>query len=239
MRRFGSILMRLVFTVLLCVSGFLLLESPVIMAVPNVPQMAKTLIQKSIDQSDNDSFKGTYRLAKELGVEDKILEQLPRKYHQNISYVSMYNLSVTYRENGELTAKNLALPANNKVQEAVNYVIINNINDNLKKNKKDVNQTIAIFHYCFFGLIILFAIAIILVLFGRWWASIAILLATVGSFGALQFYSNNVLHNLQTQYHGITLTTSSALWLGLAIGLVALILWPPILKITKKNGHDN
>lgn len=235
MRKFTSILLRLVFTGLVLVSGFLLLKSPVTVNVQNVRSMAKVVIKKNVDKTGDSNLKGTLRLAKDFGVEDKIVDQLPKRYQNNLSYESLYNLSVNYQANGQIIAKNLNLPENNQVQKAFNYIVLDKINSNLEKNSKAVNDTINIFHYFVFAVILIFVLAALLVLFGKFWATIILLIASVGSFGVLQFYTNQIIQVLQKElYRGISLTTSTELWSGLAIGIIAAIAWPLILKLTKK-----
>ena len=235
MKKFASIFLRLIFAALICLSGLFLFEGVATINVQNVPKMAKTVIDKNVNKTGDANLKGSLQLAKDFGVEDKIFEQLPKKYHRDLSYINLYNLSVSYQENGEVTAQNLNLSEKNQVQKAVNYVILERLNKELKNNGKQVNDTINVFHYFFFAAILLFAIAALLVLFGSSWASIVLLIASAGSFGALQYYLNQLTQNLQTElYHGISLTTSSVLWLGLAMGLVLTFIWPVILKITKK-----
>lgn len=235
MKKFASIFLRLIFAALICLSGLFLFEGVAAINVQNVPKMAKTVIDKNVNKTGDANLKGSLQLAKDFGVEDKIFEQLPKKYHRDLSYINLYNLSVSYQENGEVTAQNLNLPEKNQVQKAVNYVILERLNKKLKNNGKQVNDTINVFHYFFFAAILLFAIAALLILFGSSWASIVLLIASVGSFGVLQYYLNQLTQNLQTDlYHGISLTTSSVLWLGLAMGLVLTFIWPVVLKITKK-----
>ena len=235
MKKFASILFRVIFTAVVCISGFLLLESPITINVQNVRGMAQKVIKKSVNDTGDSRLKGTLKLAKDFGVEDKILEQLPKKYHKDMSYVSLYNLGVTYQENGEVSAKNLSFPENNEVQKAVSNLLLNKINNGLNENKDKVNQTISIFHYCLFATILVFILAALLMLFGKYWASIILLVAAIGSFGALQFLANQLVQWLESNVvNGISLTTSPILWGGLALGIIAAIIWPLILKLTKK-----
>ena len=105
----------------------------------------------------------------------------------------------------------------------------------LNENKDKVNQTISIFHYCLFATILVFILAALLMLFGKYWASIILLVAAIGSFGALQFLANQLVQWLESNTApGITLTTSPILWVGLALGFIAALIWPVILKLTKK-----
>jgi len=235
MKKIASILFRVIFTAVVCISGFLLLESPITINVQNVRGMAQKVIKKSVNDTGDSRLKGTLKLAKDFGVEDKILEQLPKKYHHDMSYVSLYNLGVTYQENGEVSAKNLSFPENNEVQKAVSNLLLNKINNGLAENKDKVNQSISIFHYCLFATILVFILAALLMLFGKYWAAIILLVAAIGSFGALQFLANQLVQWLQNNVvSGISLTTSPILWSGLALGIIAAIIWPLILKLTKK-----
>lgn len=130
MKKFASIFLRLIFAALICLSGLFLFEGVATINVQNVPKMAKTVIDKNVNKTGDANLKGSLQLAKDFGVEDKIFEQLPKKYHRDLSYINLYNLSVSYQENGEVTAQNLNLPEKNQVQKAVNYVILERLNKN-------------------------------------------------------------------------------------------------------------
>jgi hypothetical protein len=236
MKKVSNFLLRIVCAILVCISGFLLLKSPINIVVKNVPAMAKAVVQKNVDHSDNVDLKNTLKLGEELGVTDKIWGQLQHKYHYDLSYTNLYNLSVSYQENGELTNKNLNLTQKNQVQQVFNYVILDRINHNLKRNSQSIKQKIKIFQYFFLGVIALFAITTVLVLLGKKIASLLLLLLATATFGLQQFYVNELLQYLQTElYHGITLSTSAALWLGWGLALVVAVIWWLILKITAKN----
>lgn len=235
MRKFASILLRLIFVAAVGVSGFLMIESPITVNVQNVRGLAQTVIKKSVNNTGDSRLKSTLKLAKDFGVEDKILEQLPKKYHHDMSYTSLYNLGASYQENGEVTAKSLSFPENNDVQKAVSKLLLNKINDGLKENQNQVNQSITIFHYCFFAAILIFILSALLILFGKYWAAIILLIASVGSFGALQFLANQLVQWLESNVaQGISLTVSSVLWAGLAVGVITALIWPLVLKLTKK-----
>lgn len=236
MKKIANILLRLIFTAAVCISGFLVMEAPITLNVKNVRTMAQTVIKKSVNNTGDSRLIGTLKLAKDFGVEDKILEQLPKKYHYDLSYVSLYDLSASYQANGEVTAKNLSFPENNDVQKTVSKLMLNRINDGLDKNSNKVNRAINIFHYFFFAAILLFILAALLILFGKYWAAIILLISTVGSFGALQFFANQVVQWLESNTaRGFTLITSPILWTGLAIGIITAIIWPLVLRLTKKD----
>ena len=134
-----------------------------------------------------------------------------------------------------MTAKSLSFPENNDVQKAVSKLLLNKINDGLKENQNQVNQSITIFHYCFFAAILIFILSALLILFGKYWAAIILLIASVGSFGALQFLANQLVQWLESNVaQGISLTVSPVLWAGLAVGVITALIWPLVLKLTKK-----
>lgn len=236
MRRFANGLLRLIFSALICLSAYLLLVSPITLDIQSVPNMARAAVKNNVSQANDPTLKETLKLAKDFGVENKILDQLPQKYHYEMSYLNLYNLSVSYSENDELTAKNINLPQKNRVQQAFSYIVLNRMNQDLKDNSKKVKQAISIFHYFCLAAIFVFILAVLLVLFGKYWASIALLIAAVGSFAALELLTNQLLQGLQAElYKGISLTTSSNILLGLAISVVIAIIWPLCVKMSKKS----
>lgn len=229
-------LLRAVFIVVIFVCGYLTLKSPVTVNVTDVHELARTVINQNATASGSTTLKDALKLAQSAGLEDKVLDQLPKQYHHDLSYMGLYNLSVTYEANGEVTARNLSLPQNNQTEKAVNHIILQNINHELAANNKQVEQVINIFHYVILVIILGFILAILLVLFGKYGASIALLLTTLGSFGILQYSTGQLVMSLRDAvYRGIDFTTSTMLWTGLGLGVIAAILWPICLKVTKKN----
>lgn len=229
-------LLRAVFIVVIFACGYLTLKSPVTVNVTNVHEMARTVINQNATTSGSTTLKDALKLAQSAGLEDKVLDQLPKQYHHDLSYMGLYNLSVTYEANGELTAKNLSLPQDNQTEKAVNHIILRDINHELATNNKQVEQVINIFHYVILVIILGFVLAALLVLFGKYGASIALLLTALGSFGILQYFTGQLVINLRGAiYSGIGFTTSTMLWTGLGLGVVIAILWPIYLKVTKNN----
>ncbi|WEV39177.1 hypothetical protein OZX58_02770 [Lactobacillus sp. ESL0680] len=236
MKKVVRMLLRAVFIVVIFVCGYLTLKSPVTVNVTNVHELARTVINQNATASGSTTLKDALKLAQSAGLEDKVLDQLPKQYHHDLSYMGLYNLSVTYEANGEVTARNLSLPQNNQTEKAVNHIILQNINHELAANNKQVEQVINIFHYVILVIILGFVLAILLVLFGKYGASIALLLTTLGSFGILQYSTGQLVMSLRDAvYRGIDFTTSTMLWTGLGLGVIAAILWPICLKVTKKN----
>ncbi|WEV51812.1 hypothetical protein OZX69_03690 [Lactobacillus sp. ESL0731] len=235
MKKIARILLRAVFIVAICLCGYWTLKSPVTVNVIDVRELAKTVVDKNASASGNAALKDALKLAESAGLEDKVLGQLPKQYHHNLSYVGLYNLSVTYEANGELTAKNLSLPQKNKTQQAVNRIILHDVNHELADRDKQVEQIINIFHYVILVIILGFVLAALLVLFGKYAASIALLLTTLGSFGILQYCTGQLVMSLRSALStGISFTTSAMLWAALILGVIAAILWPICLKLAKK-----
>ncbi|BDR60287.1 hypothetical protein [Lactobacillus xylocopicola] len=231
----SNILVRIIFVALVCVSGFMLLRSPVTINEPNVHGMAKTALKKAVDEKGNTSVKDSLQLAQSFGLIDKVIDQLPQKYHYDLSYISLYKLSASYQENGEITAENLNLPEKNEIQKAVNSGMTAKINESLDQNSDQLKQGISLFHYFCLGILIVLILAAVLGLFGKSWAAGALLLAAVASFGMLQYFANSFVRGLQTELDkSITLATSSSLWLGLALGVLTSVGWIIYTRLNKK-----
>lgn len=236
MKKISTIIVKLIFIVLVGVSGFLMVGSPINVNIQNVRSAAKKIINKNVNQIGDAKLKATLQLAKDWGIEDGILEQLPQQYHYNLSYTGLYNLSSNYRENEKITAKNLSFPENNQIQQVVSNVALDKINQNLEQNQDSVKQAITIYHYVFFAIILIYILAALLIVFGRNWASLILLVGTLGSFGILQFYAYQIIQPLQAEVaRAISLSTSPALWLGLAIGVITSLAWPLALKLKSKH----
>ncbi|WEV71423.1 hypothetical protein OZY43_03205 [Lactobacillus sp. ESL0785] len=235
MKKVSTVLSRILMVLLVAGSGFLLLRSSVTVNVPDTHKVVREVINKSAASSTDSSLKTSLKIAQKWGLEDKILAPLPQKYHYDLSYTSLYNLSAAYQANGELTAENLNLPTDNQTERAVNYLILKQLNENLNENSKQVGQLISIFQCFILAVLLVFILAALLILFGKYGASAAVLLASIGTFGALQYCSTQLVQILQSELaKGISFVILPQLWWGLAIGIFVAIVWPLCLRITKK-----
>ena len=226
MKSIGNILLRLIMVACTALSFFLLLTSNVSLKINDTQAMGKEVINRVVQESDNSNLKIGVKLLEDTGLEQTLLEQLPKKYKIEMSYADLYRLCEKYNEKGELSTKDLGLTSKTKLKQ---------INNKLDEKSEEISHVITIYEYSIFGVGLLFLLAAILIIFGRALASIPLAIAALGSFAALWIFSNEAMTSLQSRvYSGILVTLSSNIWLGLIIGLGTAIVWPFLIKIMKR-----
>ena len=229
MKSIGNILLRLIMVACTALSFFLLLTSNVSLKINDTQAMGKEVINRVVQESDNSNLKIGVKLLEDTGLEQTLLEQLPKKYKIEMSYADLYRLCEKYNEKGELSTKDLGLTSKTKLEEIINDYLIKQINNKLDEKSEEISHVITIYEYSIFGIGLLFLLAAILIIFGRALASIPLAIA------ALWIFSNEAMTSLQSRvYSGILVTLSSNIWLGLIIGLGTAIVWPFLIKIMKR-----
>lgn len=232
MKKVWTILVRLFFVLFVGITAYLMFTSTVRVNVHDTHEIAREVVRRAANESKNKELKNSVKIIQKSGLDNELLKSLPKSYHRNFSYVTLYDLSVSYQQNGELTAKNLGLHSDNRLEKLVNYFMVKEINQELKGNSKEVNHAINLFHYFMFGVALCFILAVLLILFGKYWVSLALLIATSGGFFFLQYFANGAVNRLESQlYTEMSLTTSNYLWFSLIIGIVITIVWPICLAV--------
>lgn len=235
MKKIANIVLRLVMIACTALSFFLLLTSNVSLKINDTQAMGKEVINRVVQESDNSNLKIGIKILEASGIEQNLLNQLPKKYQIDMSYADLYRLCEKYNEKGKLSTTDLGLTSKTKLEEIINAYLIKQINHKLDEKSEEVSHVITIYEYSIFGVSLLFLLAIILIIFGRAWATVPLAIASLGSFAALLIFSNEAMVDLQSRvYSGIIVTLSSNIWLGLIIGLVTAVIWPFLLKMMKR-----
>lgn len=236
MKKLEKVIMRIVASVLVLLSAYLMLTSYVQLKINDTHAMTKQIVRKVVNDSDNMELGLATSFLQQTGLDDELLKNFPKKYELNLSYVDLYKLSNKYQEEGKLTAKDLNLTSKNKLGEIVNQYFMKQINSQLKQDSHQVYHVILIYQYSIFVVILIYILTVILILFGKYSASIPLLLASVSSFGVLWYFTNESARVLQSEvYQGILVNMNQGIWIGLLIGVAVAIIWPILLKILDKN----
>ena len=216
------------------ISFFFLLTSTISLKINDTRAMGKEVIERVVQDTDNPNLKTGVQFLEASGLEQTLLNQLPKKYKIEMSYADLYKLCEKYNEKGKITTKDLKLTSKTKLEEIINEYMVKQINHNLKERSDEVYHAITIYEYSIFIVALLFLLAAILILFGRASASIPLFIATMGSFMALWIAANEVMTTLQDNvYSGIIVTLSQGIWIGLGIGIITAIIWPMLLRLMK------
>lgn len=234
MNNIKKIILRVVLVICTAISFFFLLTSTISLKINDTRAMGKEVIERVVQDTDNPNLKTGVEFLEASGLEQTLLNQLPKKYKIEMSYADLYKLCEKYNEKGKITTKDLKLTSKTKLEEIINEYMVKQINHNLKERSDEVYHAITIYEYSIFIVALLFLLAAILILFGRASASIPLFIATMGSFMALWIAANEVMTTLQDNvYSGIIVTLSQGIWIGLGIGIITAIIWPMLLRLMK------
>lgn len=234
MNNIKKIILRVVLVICTAISFFFLLTSTISLKINDTRAMGKEVIERVVQDTDNPNLKTGVQFLEASGLEQTLLNQLPKKYKIEMSYADLYKLCEKYNEKGKITTKDLKLTSKTKLEEIINEYMVKQINHNLKERSDEVYHAITIYEYSIFIVALLFLLAAILILFGRASAAIPLFIATMGSFMALWIAANEVMMTLQDNvYSGIIVTLSQGIWIGLGIGIITAIIWPMLLRLMK------
>ena len=234
MNNIKKIILRVVLVICTAISFFFLLTSTISLKINDTRAMGQEVIERVVQDTDNPNLKTGVQFLEASGLEQTLLNQLPKKYKIEMSYADLYKLCEKYNEKGKITTKDLKLTSKTKLEEIINEYMVTQINHNLKERSDEVYHAITIYEYSIFIVALLFLLAAILILFGRASASIPLFIATMGSFMALWIAANEVMTTLQDNvYSGIIVTLSQGIWIGLGIGIITAIIWPMLLRLMK------
>ena len=234
MNNIKKIILRVVLVICTAISFFFLLTRTISLKINDTRAMGKEVIERVVQDTDNPNLKTGVQFLEASGLEQTLLNQLPKKYKIEMSYADLYKLCEKYNEKGKITTKDLKLTSKTKLEEIINEYMVKQINHNLKERSDEVYHAITIYEYSIFIVALLFLLAAILILFGRASAAIPLFIATMGSFMALWIAANEVMTTLQDNvYSGIIVTLSQGIWIGLGIGIITAIIWPMLIRLMK------
>lgn len=218
---------------------FLLLSSATI-KVDNTHEMAKVVINKVVKDADQPELTAAVKMVRQSGLEDELIANLSKQLAIDFSYSDVYRLSTVYDKKGKLTVDDLKYEPQNGLEEVIEKFLLVQVNKELKKESDQVYHVINIYRYSIFAIVLLYILAGVLFIFGRYSASIPLLLGTGLSFGAFWLFCNFLTRELQSEvYSKIYITINPGIWLGLAIGVLTAVVWPFILKMTKGKKDEN
>ncbi|RVU71179.1 MULTISPECIES: hypothetical protein [Lactobacillus] len=234
MRKWILLLTKIIMVGLAGFSLYLLLLSHASARVDDTHQMVKTIIHRVVKKSENPELKTAVKIVEGSGMENFLLATLPKKYQVGFSYADVYQLTTNYEEHGKVTAKELHLKSNNRLEDVAMQFLVKEINHQLHKEADQVYHVISVYRFSIFVIILLYILAVIQFILGRYAASISLLIGCFGSFGGLWYFCQEATKSLQNQvYSGIKVTLNPGIWWGLILGTIAGISWLIVLKFLK------
>lgn len=233
--KLSSRIMRIIAIILAAVSLYLLLLSSATLKIDNTHKMAETVVDRVVKNTNNPELKDGVRFVRDSGLQDVLINDLPKKWQLNFSYADIYHLSRVYDEKGKVSANDIGLSSKNKLEEVLNTFIVGAVNDKLKEESEQVYHLISIYRYSIFIIILLYLLGAILIWLKKYWASLPLLIGSISSFGALWYFCHEASEELQEEvYRGISINLEAGIWIGLLIALIVAIAWPFMLKMIRK-----
>lgn len=233
--KYFSKIIRIILIFFCGLSIYLLLLSSASLHINNTHEMATILVDKTAKKTENKQLKAGIKFLKDSGLEEVLINGIPKDLTLKFSYADVYHLTSEYDQKGKISAKDLNLKANNKIEKLINNYVVNVINYKLSEESQQVYHLISIYRYSIFAIILVYVLAVVLIWLKRYSASIPLLVGSIVSFGALQYFCREASFALQKQvYEGISIKLDLGIWLGLIIGVLLAVIWPVILKYIKK-----
>lgn len=235
MKKYYSLIIKIITILLSACSLYLLLLSPVRLQIDDTHKMAQTVIDRVIKEPAAPDLKNAAKVVKDSGLEPDLIAMLPRKYHLDFSYADIYQLSRTYNQKGKISSSDVGLVNHNRLEELINQYLLKEINHKLKEDAGELSHIISIYQISIFIVILLYLLVALLMTWSHYWASLPLLLGSLSSFGFLWFLCRQVNFALQRRvYDGILLSLNPGFWAGFLIAIVVAIAWPILLAWTKQ-----
>lgn len=197
--------------------------------------LVKSALNKAATQSGNSNVQTGVQLFQALGLDDAVLNQLPKKIEIETSLSNFNATTKSYQQTGKITANDLGLKSNTDQEKTVNDLLINLINDQLNQNQAQIDQLVQYYHLGYYIILFIYLVAILLILVNSRLAVIPLLLASVGSYELLQYASEqamDVLH--QAIYSGITVSLGTEFTTSVTIAIIIAVAWLFLAKVGKK-----
>ncbi|CCI80946.1 hypothetical protein [Lactobacillus hominis] len=220
-----SWILRMILIICIFITMGTTLSSAVTLKV-NAPNLVKHVINKTVQESNNSNVQNGLALVQALGVEDALLEKLPKNIKLQTSMYHFYQFTDSYQKEGKLTAENLKLPNKNDQQKTVNDLVLKFANSKLDENKNEIAQGISYYKIFFYGVLVLYLLAILFVLLNKRIAFIPLLLASIGSYATIGYLASQLNTSLQTTiYSGIRISLDSGFSMSIILSIIISVIW--------------
>lgn len=232
MRKIIYLVTKIIVSLAFAFSLLLLLTSSINMKSNNNRLYAKQLITEVADDSGYGNLSSLFASS---GLEDEMLNHLPKKTEVSITPLEVYNLSSTYEKKGKFSSNDLKLPAKTSGEKFISKYIAARINAGLKRNNEDVKNAMNLYQLVYYALLLCFVISIILVLLGKRFAGLTAILSSVGMLVGLLFASEKATATLdEILYSGMKVTISPNFLTAVIIVVIASIVWEVVCHNYRK-----
>ncbi len=232
MRKIIYLVTKIIVSLAFAFSLLLLLTSSINMKSNNNRLYAKQLITEVADDSGYGNLSSLFASS---GLEDEMLNHLPKKTEVSITPLEVYNLSSTYEKKGKFSSNDLKLPAKTSGEKFISKYIAAGINAGLKRNNEDVKNAMNLYQLVYYALLLCFVISIILVLLGKRFAGLTAILSSVGMLVGLLFASEKATATLnEILYSGMKVTISPNFLTAVIIVVIASIVWEVVCHNYRK-----
>lgn len=203
--------------------------------VDNTQKLAKNIIKHIKKTTDSSEVKLTLQFIEETGLEETYLKKLPAKLAMNYSYIDIYRATQNFQKHGKLTEKDLGLTGSTSLEKILNQMIVLEVNKRVKRSDPNVYHAITAYQYAIYLVLGLYLLTAVLMLFGRKWASLPLVLSTGGLFACLYELSQKTNEWLSGTYLApIKVSLSPELYFGLIVGLALAVIWPIGVELVQR-----
>ena len=118
--KYFSKIIRIILIFFCGLSIYLLLLSSASLHINNTHEMATILVDKTAKRTENKQLKAGIKFLKDSGLEEVLINGIPKDLTLKFSYADVYHLTSEYDQKGKISAKDLNLKANNKIEKLIN-----------------------------------------------------------------------------------------------------------------------
>ncbi|MBD5430095.1 hypothetical protein [Lactobacillus sp.] len=234
LRKLNSWVIKVIAVVGVLIAGLLTINGTVTMS-SSTSGLVNSVLNKAAAQSGNSNVETGVQLFQALGLDNAVLNQLPKKIEIKTSLSSFNDTTKSFQQTGQIETSDLGLKNNTDQEKTINDLLIKLINNQLAQNKKQISQYAQYYRMAYYAILLLYIVTIILILTNSRGAIIPLLIASVGSYELLQsgsIQAMDILH--QSIYSGIKITLGGEFITSITIAIIISILWLFLAKIGKK-----
>ncbi|MBP2057765.1 hypothetical protein J2Z60_000937 [Lactobacillus colini] len=233
-KKLNTWIIKIIIIIGVIIATFFTVHSSITMS-SSTSGLVNSALNKAAAQSGNSNVRTGVQLFQALGLDNAILNQLPKKIEIKTSLSKFNATTSSFQQNGQIGINDLGLKNDTDQEKIINDFLIKIANDQLDKYENQINKYAQYYRLLYYVILLLYIIATLMILFGIRSAIIPILIASVGSYELMQLGSmqlTSVLHKLI--YSGIKIDLDSGFLISITISIIVSIFWLFGAKIGKK-----
>lgn len=232
-------LTRLLTAALGLVAFWLLLSAPLTLKINNLHGLIKSTISKEIKATDNDDAKEAWQLAKSTGADDLLLQNVPRKFSYQSSYLAALQLSqesgkaANQAQHGLVAALGQAGLSRRQARQLLALLP----KAQIKKVEMQVNEALHKYQTCFWIVSAIACLSLVLIFVGHGLGIWLLNLLNLFLLVLLMLIASNSQESLQANLASdLQVTVAASAYAGMLLGLLGLVVWHLGKKRARRHG---